>query len=83
MKSLSCFGFFFCQKPEILGRDQEQDAYYLLTSRPKQLTLSKKIYEFYNAPITKFWMYVMSYSIVLVLFTYVVLVRKRNLKDRK
>nr|CAB3267283.1 transient receptor potential cation channel subfamily M member 1-like [Phallusia mammillata] len=65
-------------KPEVLGRPpsdhQIQDAYTILATRAKQLTLSKKIYEFYNAPITKFWMYVMTYSILLVLFTYVVLV---------
>ena len=62
----------------MLGRavseERVQDAYVMLTTRLKQLTLNKKIYEFYNAPITKFWMYAMAYIGVLLLFTYVVLV---------
>ncbi|NXF79553.1 TRPM6 protein, partial [Sclerurus mexicanus] len=36
---------------------------------------SRKIYEFYNAPIVKFWFHTMSYMAFLMLFTYTVLVK--------
>ncbi|XP_064607878.1 transient receptor potential cation channel subfamily M member 3-like isoform X2 [Liolophura sinensis] len=39
------------------------------------LRLGKKIYEFYNAPITKFWAHTMAYIAFLATFTYVVLVK--------
>ncbi|KAK3097474.1 hypothetical protein FSP39_009961, partial [Pinctada imbricata] len=39
------------------------------------LRLGKKIYEFYNAPITKFWFYTMTYFMFLMLFTFHVLVK--------
>ncbi|XP_055380249.1 transient receptor potential cation channel trpm isoform X3 [Condylostylus longicornis] len=39
------------------------------------LRLKKKIYEFYTAPITKFWADSMAYAFFLVMFTYTVLVK--------
>ncbi|NXK97935.1 TRPM6 protein, partial [Formicarius rufipectus] len=39
------------------------------------LTGTRKIYEFYNAPIVKFWFHTMSYMVFLMLFTYTVLVK--------
>ncbi|ELT97529.1 hypothetical protein CAPTEDRAFT_120255, partial [Capitella teleta] len=39
------------------------------------LRLGKKIYEFYTAPITKFWMHTIAFIIFLSCFTYVVLVK--------
>ncbi|XP_035907117.1 transient receptor potential cation channel trpm isoform X15 [Anopheles stephensi] len=41
----------------------------------RPLKLKKKFYEFYTAPITKFWADSMAYMFFLVLFTYTVLVR--------
>ncbi|XP_067127753.1 transient receptor potential cation channel trpm isoform X2 [Centruroides vittatus] len=37
--------------------------------------IGKKVYEFYAAPITKFWGHTLAYTIFLLLYTYVVLVR--------
>ncbi|NWS89335.1 TRPM6 protein, partial [Toxostoma redivivum] len=39
------------------------------------LSGTRKIYEFYNAPIVKFWFHTMSYLAFLMLFTYTVLVK--------
>ncbi|OXB81722.1 UNVERIFIED_CONTAM: hypothetical protein H355_010283 [Colinus virginianus] len=39
------------------------------------LTGTRKIYEFYNAPIVKFWFHTMAYMAFLMLFTYTVLVK--------
>ncbi|NWY45030.1 TRPM6 protein, partial [Sylvia atricapilla] len=41
----------------------------------RNLPGTRKIYEFYNAPIVKFWFHTMSYLAFLMLFTYVVLVK--------
>uniref|UniRef100_A0A8D0HI88 non-specific serine/threonine protein kinase n=1 Tax=Sphenodon punctatus TaxID=8508 RepID=A0A8D0HI88_SPHPU len=38
------------------------------------LPVTRKIYEFYNAPIVKFWFHTMAYLAFLMLFTYTVLV---------
>ncbi|EFN73002.1 Transient receptor potential cation channel CG34123 [Camponotus floridanus] len=43
------------------------------TTRP--LRLRKKLYEFYTAPITKFWANAIAYIIFLVFFSYCILVR--------
>ncbi|XP_058178752.1 transient receptor potential cation channel trpm [Anopheles ziemanni] len=60
--------------------DSENTQYkdYLFDSDVRQqrpLKLKKKIYEFYTAPITKFWADSMAYVFFLVMFTYTVLVR--------
>uniref|UniRef100_A0A4X2LKL8 non-specific serine/threonine protein kinase n=1 Tax=Vombatus ursinus TaxID=29139 RepID=A0A4X2LKL8_VOMUR len=41
---------------------------------PQSLPSTRKVYEFYNAPIVKFWFYTMAYLAFLMLFTYTVLV---------
>uniref|UniRef100_A0A0P4WG93 TRPM SLOG domain-containing protein n=1 Tax=Scylla olivacea TaxID=85551 RepID=A0A0P4WG93_SCYOL len=51
------------------------DTSAFLTSRSKQLSARIKFYEFYNAPIAKFWAHSIAYVFFLCLFTYVVLVR--------
>lgn len=43
--------------------------------KKKSPRIGKKVYEFYAAPITKFWGHTLAYSIFLFLYTYVVLVR--------
>uniref|UniRef100_A0A182QBJ9 Transient receptor potential cation channel trpm n=1 Tax=Anopheles farauti TaxID=69004 RepID=A0A182QBJ9_9DIPT len=60
--------------------DSENTQYkdYLFDSdgrHQRPLKLKKKFYEFYTAPITKFWADSMAYVFFLVLFTYTVLVR--------
>ena len=47
----------------------------LLEKDFNELKYKTKVYEFYNAPITKFWAYAIAYTIFLCCFTYVVLVR--------
>ncbi|XP_074651257.1 transient receptor potential cation channel subfamily M member 3-like [Tubulanus polymorphus] len=43
--------------------------------RRSPLKIGKKIYEFYAAPITKFWLHTMAYIGFMMLFNYVVLVK--------
>ncbi|XP_053156463.1 transient receptor potential cation channel subfamily M member 6 [Hemicordylus capensis] len=40
-----------------------------------RLSGTRKVYEFYNAPIVKFWFHTMAYLTFLMLFTYTVLVK--------
>ncbi|GLH02373.1 Transient receptor potential cation channel, partial [Gryllus bimaculatus] len=47
--------------------------YDIKAHRP--LRLRKKFYEFFTAPITKFWAHSMAYVLFLIMFTYVVLVK--------
>ncbi|NXC20276.1 TRPM6 protein, partial [Corythaeola cristata] len=42
------------------------------------LSGTRKIYEFYNAPIVKFWFHTMAYMAFLMLFTYTVLVKMES-----
>ncbi|XP_049813711.1 transient receptor potential cation channel trpm [Schistocerca nitens] len=49
------------------------DFYEIKNNRP--LRMQKKLYEFYTAPITKFWAHSIGYMVFLVIFTYVVLIR--------
>ncbi|XP_076682036.1 transient receptor potential cation channel, subfamily M isoform X4 [Andrena cerasifolii] len=48
------------------------DYYDIKNSRP--LRLKKKLYEFYTAPITKFWANAIAYIVFLVLFSYCILI---------
>ncbi|XP_076249025.1 transient receptor potential cation channel, subfamily M [Calliopsis andreniformis] len=48
------------------------DYYDIKNSRP--LRLRKKLYEFYTAPITKFWANAIAYIIFLILFSYSILI---------
>uniref|UniRef100_A0A8D0Q7Y0 Transient receptor potential cation channel subfamily M member 6 n=1 Tax=Sus scrofa TaxID=9823 RepID=A0A8D0Q7Y0_PIG len=45
-----------------------------VSSGPQSLPWTRRVYEFYNAPIVKFWFYTMVYLAFLMLFTYTVLV---------
>ncbi|KAL3865684.1 hypothetical protein ACJMK2_043048, partial [Sinanodonta woodiana] len=42
---------------------------HVFKKKKSPLRLGKKIYEFYNAPITKFWAHTMAYIIFLLMFT--------------
>ncbi|XP_071043115.1 transient receptor potential cation channel trpm-like [Parasteatoda tepidariorum] len=61
--------------PFELSLDSDKDR---KKNQQKPLKLGKKIYEFYGAPITKFWGHTMAYAIFLVLFTFVVLVKMQH-----
>ncbi|XP_077004556.1 transient receptor potential cation channel subfamily M member 6 [Tamandua tetradactyla] len=58
------------------GADEKLDENQLLDLKigPKSLPWTRKVYEFYSAPIVKFWFYTMAYLAFLTLFTYAVLV---------
>lgn len=43
--------------------------------RMRQLRLKRKFYEFYAAPITKFWSWSISYFLFLIIYTYTMLIR--------
>lgn len=43
--------------------------------KKSQLRMGKKIYEFYNAPVTKFWLHTLAYLTFLCIFTYMVLAK--------
>ncbi|XP_044294888.1 transient receptor potential cation channel subfamily M member 1 [Varanus komodoensis] len=46
--------------------------------KQRSLPIGTKIYEFYNAPIVKFWFYTISYLGYLMLFNYIILVRMKR-----
>ncbi|KAF7702105.1 hypothetical protein HF521_001388 [Silurus meridionalis] len=46
-----------------------------VSKRPRHVPIGKKIYEFYNAPFTKFWFNTISYLGYLMLYNYIVLVK--------
>ncbi|KAL4227851.1 Transient receptor putative cation channel subfamily M member 7 [Mactra antiquata] len=48
---------------------------HVIKKRKSPLRLGKKIYEFYNAPITKFWANTLFYFVFLFMYTYIVLGR--------
>ncbi|XP_055688814.1 transient receptor potential cation channel trpm isoform X3 [Lutzomyia longipalpis] len=56
-------------------KDYMQLSYDYDIKQHRPLKLKKKIYEFYTAPITKFWADSLAYVFFLVLFTYTVLVK--------
>ncbi|XP_072453566.1 transient receptor potential cation channel subfamily M member 6 isoform X2 [Notamacropus eugenii] len=58
------------------GSDKKPDGSqnFALHRGPQSLPSTRKVYEFYNAPIVKFWFYTMAYLAFLMLFTYTVLV---------
>ncbi|XP_067871310.1 transient receptor potential cation channel subfamily M member 1-like [Heterodontus francisci] len=45
----------------------------------RSIPIGRKIYEFYNAPIVKFWFHTMAYLAYLVLYNYVILVKMEGL----
>ncbi|XP_065168332.1 transient receptor potential cation channel trpm isoform X4 [Atheta coriaria] len=53
----------------------DESAKYHPDKRTRPLKLKKKIYEFFTAPITKFWANSISYLLFLIIFSYTVLVK--------
>ncbi|KAI1889620.1 hypothetical protein AGOR_G00164800 [Albula goreensis] len=43
--------------------------------KQRRAPIGKKIYEFYNAPFTKFWFNTLSYLVYLMLYNYIILVK--------
>ncbi|XP_019506231.1 PREDICTED: transient receptor potential cation channel subfamily M member 6 isoform X3 [Hipposideros armiger] len=62
------------------GPDEKLDEnqHFVLKSGPQSLPLTRKVYEFYSAPIVKFWFYTMAYLAFLMLFTFTVLVEMQR-----
>ncbi|XP_008577695.1 PREDICTED: transient receptor potential cation channel subfamily M member 6 [Galeopterus variegatus] len=58
------------------GPDEKLDEnqHFDLDCGSQSLPWTRKVYEFYRAPIVKFWFYTMAYLAFLMLFTYTVLV---------
>uniref|UniRef100_A0A8B9CT27 Transient receptor potential cation channel subfamily M member 3 n=1 Tax=Anser brachyrhynchus TaxID=132585 RepID=A0A8B9CT27_9AVES len=56
---------------ELTVRKEEEE----VQSRHRLIPVGRKIYEFYNAPIVKFWFYTLAYIGYLMLFNYIVLVK--------
>ncbi|XP_026526972.1 transient receptor potential cation channel subfamily M member 6 [Notechis scutatus] len=56
---------------------QAEKPTYPNNNEPQSLLGTRKIYEFYNAPIVKFWFHTMAYLIFLMLFTYTILVKMK------
>lgn len=56
---------------------QEERKTVNVTVKPRtnKLKFGKKIYEFYNAPITKFWQNIIFYIIFLLCLSYMILVK--------
>ncbi|CAG9862478.1 unnamed protein product [Phyllotreta striolata] len=52
-----------------------EDPKYKIYSKGRELKLKKKLYEFYTAPITKFWSNSIAYITFLVLFSYSILIK--------
>ncbi|CAL4164580.1 unnamed protein product, partial [Meganyctiphanes norvegica] len=64
--------------PQCISQHNTQvnlDATIFSESHKRQLPIRTKFYEFYNAPISKFWSHSIAYIFFLCLFTYVVLVK--------
>ncbi|XP_053265125.1 transient receptor potential cation channel subfamily M member 6 isoform X2 [Podarcis raffonei] len=53
---------------------QEESQNFPGNNEQGSLPATRKVYEFYNAPIVKFWFHTMAYLAFLMLFTYTVLV---------
>ncbi|XP_034266123.1 transient receptor potential cation channel subfamily M member 6 isoform X4 [Pantherophis guttatus] len=50
---------------------------YSNNNEQQSLLGTRKMYEFYNAPIVKFWFHTMAYLVFLMLFTYTILVKMK------
>ncbi|XP_059500641.1 transient receptor potential cation channel subfamily M member 6-like isoform X4 [Stegostoma tigrinum] len=57
----------------------EKSANEVISTRQKGLPWTRKAYEFYSAPIVKFWFHTIAYLGFLMLFTYTVLVKMEPL----
>uniref|UniRef100_A0A8C5EIL6 Transient receptor potential cation channel subfamily M member 3-like n=1 Tax=Gouania willdenowi TaxID=441366 RepID=A0A8C5EIL6_GOUWI len=73
------------EEPEKPVKEKEEEDMEFTASRKKTveevqnrhrlIPMGRKIYEFYNAPIVKFWFHTMAYVGYLMLFNYIVLVK--------
>uniref|UniRef100_A0A665X6Y2 Transient receptor potential cation channel, subfamily M, member 3 n=1 Tax=Echeneis naucrates TaxID=173247 RepID=A0A665X6Y2_ECHNA len=62
------------EEPEKPVKEKEEEDMEF-TNNHRLIPLGRKIYEFYNAPIVKFWFHTMAYVGYLMLFNYIVLVK--------
>uniref|UniRef100_A0A8C7ZR98 Transient receptor potential cation channel, subfamily M, member 3 n=2 Tax=Oryzias sinensis TaxID=183150 RepID=A0A8C7ZR98_9TELE len=62
------------EKPVATDTSRKKDVEEV-QSRHRLIPLGRKIYEFYNAPIVKFWFHTLAYVGYLMLFNYIVLVK--------
>uniref|UniRef100_A0A8C5EFD6 Transient receptor potential cation channel subfamily M member 3-like n=1 Tax=Gouania willdenowi TaxID=441366 RepID=A0A8C5EFD6_GOUWI len=62
------------EEPEKPVKEKEEEDMEF-TNRHRLIPMGRKIYEFYNAPIVKFWFHTMAYVGYLMLFNYIVLVK--------
>uniref|UniRef100_A0AAZ3S2Z0 Transient receptor potential cation channel, subfamily M, member 3 n=1 Tax=Oncorhynchus tshawytscha TaxID=74940 RepID=A0AAZ3S2Z0_ONCTS len=67
------------EKPAMLGKVSTEASRKKgvgeVQNRHRLIPMGRKIYEFYNAPIVKFWFHTMAYVAYLMLFNYIVLVK--------
>ncbi len=73
-----CFDLVLRQIRKFLRRDRwckKTDRGNGSNDNTDQIPLTKQVYEFYNAPVTKFYQDLIFFMIFLAIFTYVVLVR--------
>uniref|UniRef100_A0A8C5EJG4 Transient receptor potential cation channel subfamily M member 3-like n=1 Tax=Gouania willdenowi TaxID=441366 RepID=A0A8C5EJG4_GOUWI len=67
------------EKPAMLGKvtteASRKKTVEEVQNRHRLIPMGRKIYEFYNAPIVKFWFHTMAYVGYLMLFNYIVLVK--------
>ncbi|XP_048188298.1 transient receptor potential cation channel subfamily M member 6 isoform X2 [Perognathus longimembris pacificus] len=63
-----------CDLEKGLDEKLDENQHFHVRNRPQGLPWTRKVYEFYSAPIVKFWFYTMAYLAFLMLFTYTVLV---------
>ena len=61
--------------PKQAINQEKKTVNFLVQNRTNKLKFGKKIYEFYNAPITKFWQNTIMYLLFLISFAYIVLVK--------
>uniref|UniRef100_A0A8B9CRA5 Transient receptor potential cation channel subfamily M member 3 n=1 Tax=Anser brachyrhynchus TaxID=132585 RepID=A0A8B9CRA5_9AVES len=66
---------YMSQANEIHLQEKEKKEEEEVQSRHRLIPVGRKIYEFYNAPIVKFWFYTLAYIGYLMLFNYIVLVK--------
>uniref|UniRef100_A0A3P8ZCD3 Transient receptor potential cation channel, subfamily M, member 3 n=1 Tax=Esox lucius TaxID=8010 RepID=A0A3P8ZCD3_ESOLU len=67
------------EKPAMLGKVSTEASRKKgvgeIQNRHRLIPMGRKIYEFYNAPIVKFWFHTLAYVAYLMLFNYIVLVK--------
>jgi hypothetical protein len=56
-------------------QEERRTLNFSVKTQTNKLRFGKKIYEFYNAPITKFWQHVIIYMVFLICCSYMILVK--------